>query len=400
MFLKFINKIKNLFRNIISLIRLLRIIKQNELKEKKQIVILAPFFFEENMHDGYLQRVKAIDDNVFNAYFRLYLQGGIKGRKTPNILFIDKDHAVYSYDSFNWIHQKITLFIIKKCGAIYCHSIFRIMPDEMAPKMLQKLFSHNIQFIIDMHGAVPEELAFQGDFVNSKIADQAERFIMYHADIIITVTETMKSHLINKYGNINTRFIVLPIFPWDFESASDFNEKPTLREAEKPIIVYAGGLQKWQNIQLMKELIAKSENRFQYFIFVPNPVTFNKKIEEIANSTNIRIEQLNHKQIYDEYKYCRYGFALRDDNIINHVACPTKIIEYLSHGIIPIVKSPNIGDLPSLHFSYIKVDDFLINNLPDENERIMMANNNRFIIKKFYKKYTDGIYTLLSNLKY
>lgn len=40
----------------------------------KTVVFLAPIFNDENITDGYWQRIKAIDETFFKGYLRIYLR--------------------------------------------------------------------------------------------------------------------------------------------------------------------------------------------------------------------------------------------------------------------------------------------------------------------------------------
>lgn len=51
-----------------------------------------------------------------------------------------------------------------------------------------------------------------------------------------------------------------------------------------------------------------------------------------------------------------YVFVLRDDILVNQVACPTKIVEYLNYGIKPIVLSEKIGDFKEYGYEYIFIN--------------------------------------------
>ena len=67
---------------------------------------------------------------------------------------------------------------------------------------------------------------------------------------------------------------------------------------------------------------------------------------------------------------------MRDDIVLNRVAAPTKLIEYLSYGLIPIVKTINIGDSVKMGYEYILYNEDL-NGLSakksDKNEEVAAA---------------------------
>ena len=57
------------------------------------------------------------------------------------------------------------------------------------------------------------------------------------------------------------------------------------------------------------------------------------------------------EEMKEVYRHAQYGFVLRDDIVVNNVACPTKIIDYIKYDIIPIVKSPHIGDFEGMEWN-------------------------------------------------
>lgn len=75
-----------------------------------------------------------------------------------------------------------------------------------------------------------------------------------------------------------------------------------------------------------------------------------------------------------------YVFVLRDDILVNQVACPTKIVEYLNYGIIPIVLSENIGDFKELGYEYLSINDF------NHNVAKRKSLNNTEVVKLIYAK--------------
>ena len=74
-----------------------------------------------------------------------------------------------------------------------------------------------------------------------------------------------------------------------------------------------------------------------------------------------------------EYQKYDFGLVLRDDTTVNRVACPTKLYEYMSIGLIPIVRTPALGDFLELNYAYITEDEFREGFFPDSLSRRMMA---------------------------
>ena len=84
------------------------------------------------------------------------------------------------------------------------------------------------------------------------------------------------------------------------------------------------------------------------------------------------------KDLDSYYKDADYGLILREDCLVNNVAFPTKLIDYISNGIIPIVDTKNIGDFNELGLQVINYHDeingFLdsqINEMRELNDKIL-----------------------------
>ena len=96
-----------------------------------------------------------------------------------------------------------------------------------------------------------------------------------------------------------------------------------------------------------------------------------------------------------DYQESHYGFILREDIVVNHVACPTKLIEYLAMGVIPIVDCEKIGDFSEMGMRYVYLNDLLDHNLPEEKLRSEFANINYSVYEKLLQMHDLGV----SNLK-
>ncbi len=66
------------------------------------------------------------------------------------------------------------------------------------------------------------------------------------------------------------------------------------------------------------------------------------KASELIQSYNIKnyiCKYAKNEELSQYLKNASYGFVLRDDNIVNNVATPTKFSTYLSYGVVPIYSS-------------------------------------------------------------
>ncbi|MFU8827464.1 MAG: glycosyl transferase family 2, partial [Brevefilum sp.] len=124
-------------------------------------------------------------------------------------------------------------------------------------------------------------------------------------------------------------------------------------------MIYAGGLQKWQQVSKMVDAMLVNQDNFEFRFFCPNPDALQQKLPpQLKTSMALIIESKSNEEILAEYQQSHFGFILHENNIVNQVACPTKLIEYLALGVIPIIDSPEIGDFPSLGMQSISIGDF------------------------------------------
>lgn len=369
--------IKFLFKGILFFLRL------------KGIVFFSGYPYPEREKDGYYQRIRSID-SLFSNRWRVYIDSfDLPGRgswydfpatKTlvlkPNIAGCEKI-------------AKICIFLsVLKCGVVYFHSLLSI-----GRVINQKYFWNNflIKRIIDLHGAVPEEFELQGDNENAKYFNRVEQFVLQNVNYIIVVTNAMQRHIENKFsGLISAKFITLPIFQ---EITSDFSEKPLI--GGKPLIIYSGGLQKWQQVSKMINAITTTINEYNFRFFCPEPkLIIDEFDDDIKMNPSLFVSSKNLTDLMIDYQESHYGFILREDIVVNHVACPTKLIEYLAMGVIPIVDCERIGDFSEMGMKYVYLYDLLNHNLPNEKTRSEFARINYRVYEKLLQMHDLGVSTL------
>lgn len=365
------------------------------IKGKKEyrgtVLVMAPIFTAENIGEGYIQRVKAIDEEILGQSYNIYLDFETKN-EYPTILQIDARHLYITFNKNSKACVTATIAIAKHCNSLYTHSVMRAMADIVGEDIHRLYRKKEIFKIWDVHGAAPEEFALADNYYEAQNAGAAEALFIENSNVIITVNHAMKKHLEKKYNKKLDNVIVLPIF-----NKSEINVENLLLEkadVKKATAVYAGGLQDWQNIPLMQEIIKKLADDYNYKIFVSKPEEYKNMWGDFPLPQDGRIECITPSEVLKEYESCHYGFVLRDDIIVNNVACPTKLIEYLQYGVIPIVKTENIGDFVKLGMRYIAYADF--GRIPYNKEKYLeMARENAQLPQKLAKAHEDGKKELL-----
>ena len=262
---------------------------------------------------------------------------------------------------------------------IYVHSMYRA--EEIIDNY--RLFGYKI--ITDLHGVVPEEEDYAGNPGRSQYLASVEAEVFKHCTRFVAVTEAMADYYKLKYKlSRRVLWIVLPIF--EVEDYVDENKR--LYNS----IVYAGGAQRWQNVDLMVDAINRSDTGYTFNIFSHSEEAF--KAIEASKSSKVRLRSAPAHQVMQSYKKSDMGFVLRDDIVLNRVACPTKLIEYLSHGVVPIVLSPKIGDFEKLGYQYVTLEEFLAGGITENRLKDAMRANYK-VYARLKKQTQVGIARLI-----
>lgn len=360
---------------------ILELIDAYRAEGKGVILFMAPYFTQERLADGYFQRVQAVDGMLPADGLKLYASwlDADDVRGVPHVFIWDETHIEIRYPhpdpaSDDRIHQ-----IARRVGVVYHHSI--TFANELVTR------DEQIRKAFDMHGAYPEELRMYGRNEQAEIDESQERLAMKHGQCVICVTQSMVRHLTKKYGQIPQKVILLPIFDAQRLQKCQMQERTPAGDC---VVVYAGGMQKWQNVEMMQDAIYRTKDSFRYRFFTPQPRLFWKTWRHLRRPPNVEVCAKTPDEVIEAYASCDYGFLLRDDVVINRVACPTKLVEYLAAGIIPILNAPNIGDFVQDGMSYISLNDFMSGKLLSDEERNSCINRNMGVVHKLEQRYQQG----------
>lgn len=339
------------------------------------LVFLSHFPDDSNIRDGMSQRIYHID-TFFQEDKRIYINADIK-RYAKKQIIVSGERTVINCNPI--IHFFDILTILHNAQSVYIHSVYNVL----------YLFLHILlvknNYIIDLHGTVPEENKLANNNIKFRLYNLCEQMIFRKISVAICVTNSMALHYKSKFQYIDIEYVVFSILP-DTISNHDITENTDSTQIN---VVYSGNTQKWQNIDLMIQCIKTNLYNNINYIILTNELNrmnelFRREIPE-SKLFRIKILSVSPDELYKYYEIAHYGFILRDDITVNRVACPTKLIEYMSYGIIPIVISPKIGDFENYGYEYISSNVDLKNLTPRK------SNKNREIIRliKSSNKNTD-----------
>ncbi|MEG6612850.1 glycosyltransferase [Pseudoclostridium thermosuccinogenes] len=357
----------------------------------RQLIFIAFYPDENSIKEGMAQRVNSID-KIFKGQDRTYLQISFSKNIRKTTICCNDNFKIIKLNFF--LHYIDIMKYFKNVEGVYIHSIYNYCKIMPFIKLLRK---KTIKIVLDVHGAVPEELEFNKNYIRSKIYDYIEKHAFNNVNFAIFVNNAMKNHFLSKHSYFKGQSLVYSIQGNDFSKLDDNiieNLKKSLNIRDNDIVfIYSGNSQKWQNIDLMFEKIKITDNENYKFIILSKEIDyFNKLIDKYGISRqNVILRTVEPSELSAYYEISNYGFILRDDHILNKVACPTKLVEYLYYGIIPIVKYEHIGDFKQYGYEYVKITDFDSNfkqRKSDINRNIakmMLCNSNFDEIKDLFK---------------
>ncbi|MEG1580165.1 MAG: hypothetical protein RR386_02750 [Bacteroidaceae bacterium] len=315
---------------------------------KKGILFIAPYPTDENIKDGMISRVNAIDQQ-FTDIEKAYLEISIT--KNLNNNGIDHKKRVYSLNLF--LHFFLIVRLLYRYSHLYLHSVWE------CEKVWIFLPLYKGKLILDAHGVVPEEIFYydkQKQFSN--YMNFVEKATFKKAQIVVCVTEAMKKYFKKKHPSFKGEYIVYSIYPHHIERI-DVEQIIHHKIKNKIRIIYSGGVSPWQNIDKMLHAIKKVKgDNIEYQLLVNDKEFVLDKVRKMGITSPIEIDSVLPQHLKEHYLKADYAFILRDDTVVNNVASPTKMIEYLNYGIIPITLSDNIGDYKELGYVSLPLSQF------------------------------------------
>lgn len=190
-------------------------------------------------------------------------------------------------------------------------------------------------YIIWIQGVVPEEALMKGYSKARYYAHSIiEKIVLSNAKFIFFVSDEMKKHYETKYNLSLDCSFIMPCFNETSLNENAFSED----KLSENTFTYVGSLHPWQCFEetvQVYNLISSYLTSSTFSVYTSET----KKAFDILNrndTKNFSVEFLPADQLSNHLSKIKFGFVLRQDNIVNRVATPTKISNYISNGVIPI----------------------------------------------------------------
>lgn len=233
---------------------------------------------------------------------------------------------------------------------IYMRNFWNILaiPDE------------KVKVLFDLRGANQEETAFNSRnnwsvklTLKKIIYSYFERKAILRADFLQCVSFPLKKYIDEHFGR-NDVVVVSSCFE-EKRFAQSRQYRKNAREMlcikkHEIVFMFLGGLAPYQEIDFMLSVWGRlaavvPRSKFIFFTSDNNHGAVMVKLVDAG----VPVDRFVIRSIgYDEVpKFCAagdFGFLLRQDIVLNHVASPVKFSEYLAAGL-GVITSPRVGDI-------------------------------------------------------
>lgn len=366
---------------------------------KKPLLIVAtsPIYAE----DGYKARVE-MEIGILHEYFNITLL--LPKRDDKELVFAADVNRLF-YRSF--YGNKLRLFLagaeIRKRVSEFCNDNKEaiIYGEALLGSYFaatSKTYGSNV--IFDCHGAEPYEQKMQGDSLKNHILSMLfksyERSTVKRAGCIVTVTDAM--YLLLK---TEKKYVKLPMLPSSFflnegEKRIETRQKLGI-PADSTVFVYSGGNAVWQMCRETVELYKRIETDSTFLLVLTNAEDYFKELIRNTGIKHYAVMKAAYEEVPSFLDAADFGFCIRSDNPVNNVASPTKILEYLSRNVKPVITGC-IGDFSS-ELGNRNLACILDNRLSNTDTIIKQKNFNGIqFVKEQRAKYICGYVEMLSNM--
>ena len=214
------------------------------------------------------------------------------------------------------------------------HMPANIMGIEAARKLMPSV-PHAIIMDTAWHQTMPEESYMRNQSgIRKAVLSCIERFALKHSVLNIVVSKAMIKHYKRVYEIELNNAYVMPCYNVEFQRKCITEKNP-----ESRAFVYAGGLSKWQCIEQMLQLYKQIEDSVEgkaKLLFLTPEIESAKELVKKYKILNCEVSCVHYSKLAEKMKQAKFGFALREDTVVNQVSTPTKLANYVASGIIPI----------------------------------------------------------------
>lgn len=309
-------------------------------------------------NSGYLKRMKNIDRDLV----------GLLGEKSVEVEFYSKGKRefVKTEGQFTLSQNVVKKYYVEMGSNGKLNNIKKIITfiklslkyrptyvigeAQMLPKLLWvfRMFAPKAKLIFDCHGAVAEEAEYQGRSESDvKAIKKMERNSTQKVDYIICQSSVMKQYIHDEYG-VDEKRISVYRCGVDTSLFKINDKREEVRKhlgiaVDEILFVYSGGIDKWQRVGdsidiFMKYHKVNPKSKFLILTMQEDRLKDVFLSKGIVDDGTYIVTSLPFQQVPDYLNACDVAFLLRDNHMMNAVASPTKLAEYMACGL-PVITS-------------------------------------------------------------
>lgn len=346
---------------------------------KKVLIVFSGLNIQRNegaklrlysMIDSYISNGYAIDVLIFFPLSSFKYLFNYKEFLRTDVNWIFAPHIPITLNKFIYRFSILfSSFVFMIASRLKCYNI--IQSETRCPFCKNK--PKNSELILDVHGDSYDEYLLRSPN-NKKIADILLRDMgngLKLSDHIIFVSENLKSQY-EKYFKKKIENYSIISCGVDLTRFKDSYPTIDSENKDKIILGYLGGLQKWQCIDTILDIIISLREKFKnidFYLYTNSDIPEKIKAKlDIIGKENYMVKSLTFDNVPSNLSKLDAGLLIRDDLVLNKVSSPTKILEYLGAGV-PLICNQYSGDY-SRSVSH-KENGFVFQNFfPSENELI------------------------------
>lgn len=255
--------------------------------------------------------------------------------------------------------------------------------------------------VYDVRSALSNEVRHNTNGIKGRMKElyllYKERILFRKADHLLCVSQHMKEWIAQVSGRMNA--IVVPccanheqFYP---DKCARLKRRAELGwSIDSPAIAYVGGYSYWQRPKDIVWLLAKLKARIpqlKVLILTGSVKSFSEMFAEVGISCgDVHIRKVPHGEVASWLNVADAGLILRHDILLNNVASPIKIGEYLATGLA-IICTKGIGDYShaiSQAQAGLVLDDKLFDEelvaLITDTRRLQECRQNALSLSRFY----------------
>jgi glycosyltransferase involved in cell wall biosynthesis len=224
--------------------------------------------------------------------------------------------------------------------------------------ILFRLLFPRSRLLLDLRGVFVHELVLrgavrEGGILHCMLAWMECQSLIF-SDHILCVSEQLTWYVTQTLGREKATSVIPCCVDSEFFDLNPAGQRALARSlglVDKFVVVYAGSLTSWNLLGPMLDTFASMRQKqpSAHFLFMT------PAIEQARDTFRQRglpdewytVMSVSHQGIKDYIALGDVALLLREDNLVNRVASPVKLGEYLACGV-PVLVTPCVGDLSEL----------------------------------------------------